>query len=271
MTASKALLACSALLLLSTVARAQQPGTTYDVISIHPNHSLSGSTRISTETDRLNFTNVTLKQMLTWAYGIREGLIDGLPSWAESAHFDVTAKVVDPDLAALNAMTRKERAAMFIPVLADRFSVKVHTETKTLPIYDLVLTKDGPKFKEYVPPAGDPPSKGPNMGAGVINSHMSAAGMDLTASGVPMTSLAEWLSGRVDKTVVDNTGLTGKYDFGLRFTPDNARMNGAPVEPTDAAPDIYTALQEQLGLKLVAGKGPVVTLVVDQVKQPTEN
>jgi uncharacterized protein (TIGR03435 family) len=248
-------------------ATPQKPLPVYDVVSIRPNNSLSGSTHMSTNPGILTFTNVTLKQMLSYAYEIREGLIDGLPSWAESAHFDVEAKVVDPDMAALKAMDRHQRAAMVIPMLADRFGAKVHTETKQLPVYELVLIKGGPKFKEYVPPAGDPPARGPNMGAGSINIH----NFDMTATGIPMTSLCETLSRQVDKTVIDKTGLTGKYDLELKFTPDNARMNGAAVEPTDQAPDIYTALQEQLGLKLVASKGPVPTLVVDQIKQPTEN
>jgi uncharacterized protein (TIGR03435 family) len=247
---------------------AQKPLPAYDVVSIRPNNSLSGSTRMSTNPGILNFTNVTLKQMLSYAYGIREGLIDGLPGWAESAHFDVSAKVVDPDLQVLKDMTREQRSAMVIPILADRFGVRVRTETKQLPVYELVLIKGGPKFKEYVPPPGETPVKGPNMASsGMINIH----NFDMTATGVPMTSLAETLSRQVDKTVIDKTGLAGRYDLELKFTPDNARMNGTAVEPTDAAPDIYTALQEQLGLKLVAAKGPVATLVVDQVKQPTEN
>ena len=269
MTNRNTLLACAALLLCAA-ANAQQPAAplpVYDVVSIHPNNSLSGSTRMSTDPGVLKFTNVTLKQMLSYAYEIRDGLIEGLPGWADSAHFDIEAKVVDPDIAVLKAMDRHQRAAMLIPMLADRFGAKVHTETRTLPVYDLVLTKDGPKFKAYVPPADDPPAKGPNMGAGSIN----IRNFDMVATGVPMTSLAETLSRQVDKTVIDKTALSGLYNLELKYTPDNARMNGAPVEPTDQAPDIYTALQEQLGLKLVASKGPVVTLIVDQLKQPTEN
>jgi len=266
------LLAFAALAVTAATTSGQQSTPTallpaYDIVSIHPNNSFSGSTRISTNPGILTFTNVTLKQMLSYAYGIREGLIDGIPGWAESAHFDVMAKVVDPDMAALKAMNREQRSAMFIPVLADRFSAKVHTTTKILPVYDLVLLKDGPKFEQYVPPAGEDPAKGPNLGAGNIN----IRNFDMVATGVPMASLAETLSRQVDKTVIDKTGLPGKYDLELKFTPDNARMNGAPVEATDAAPNIYTALQEQLGLKLVASKGPVVTLIVDQLKMPTEN
>jgi uncharacterized protein (TIGR03435 family) len=255
-----------ATLTLAAAAHAQQ-APTYDVVSIHPNNSLSGSVRMSTDPGILKFTNVTLKQMISYAYGIREGLIDGLPGWAESAHFDISAKVVDPDLVALNAMDRQQRAAMIIPMLADRFGVKAHTETKELAVYELIVIKSGPKFKEYVAPAGDQPARGPNMGAGSIN----IQNYDMHATGVPMASLAETLSRQVDKTVIDKTALPGKYDFELKYTPDNARINGAAAEPTDQAPDIYTALQEQLGLKLVAGKGPVLTLTVDQVKQPTEN
>jgi homoserine O-acetyltransferase len=242
----------------ATVAAAQ---STYDVVSIHPNNSPNDNRHLSTDPGTLSFTNVTLKQMLAYAYGIREGLIEGLPGWADSAHFDVSAKVIDPDLPALKSMSREQRAAMMVPVLADRFGVKVHFETKTLPVYDLVVLRGAPRFTDV----GD--AKPSNMGAGSINTHF----LSMKATGIPISSLAEWLSNLVDKTVIDKTGLISKYDLELKFTPDNARSNGAPVEPTDQAPAIYTALQEQLGLKLVPSKGPVATLVVDQVKQPTEN
>jgi uncharacterized protein (TIGR03435 family) len=256
----------------STATRGQQPAPntalpTYDVVAIRPNNSLSGSTRMSTNPGILTFTNVTIKQMLAYAYGIREGLISGVPGWAESAHFDISAKVVDPDMPVLKSLTGPQRSAMLQPMLADRFGAIVHIETKTLPVYELVLIKGGPKFKEYVPPAGEDPQKGPGLGAGSINIHNS----EMKATGIPMTSLAETLARQVDKTVIDKTGLTGKYNLELKFTPDGARMNGQPLEPTDEAPNIFTALQEQLGLKLIAAKGPVVTLVVDQIKEPTEN
>jgi uncharacterized protein (TIGR03435 family) len=252
-------------------AAAATPLPTYDVVSVHPNNSLNVGMHWSTNPGIVTFTNVTLKWMLSYAYGIREGLIDGLPSWAESAHFDVEAKVVDPDIKALKAMTREQRTAMFIPVLAERFGARVHTETKTLPVYELVLLKGGPRFKEYVAAAANTPAKGNNLGPGTVNIQSVDMALDVTATGMPISWLAEDIARRVDKTVVDKTGLTGKYDFELKFTPDNARMNAGPVEPTDQAPNIYTALQEQLGLKLVSSKGPVVTLIVDQLKQPTEN
>jgi uncharacterized protein (TIGR03435 family) len=265
-------LARAFLLATATIAGAQQPAPsttlpTYDVVTIRPNNSLSGSTHMSTRPGILTFTNVTIKQMLAYAYGIREGLISGLPGWAESAHFDVSAKVVDPDMPVLKSLTSPQRSALLQPMLADRFGAIVHTEIKELPVYDLVLNKGGPKFKEYVPPAGEDPKKGPGLGSGSIDIH----NFDMTATGIPMTSLAETLARQVDKTVIDKTGLTGKYNLELKFTPDNARMNGQPLEPTDEAPSIFTALQEQLGLKLIAAKGPVVTLVVDQIKEPTEN
>jgi len=238
---------------------------TYDVVSIHPNNSLSSSTRMSTNPGILSFTNVTLKQMLAYAYGIREGLIEGLPGWAESAHFDVSAKVVDPELPTLKAMTSNKRATMLIPVLAERFGAIVHFQTKTLSVYDLVLVRGTPKFKEHIQPTGDAESS--NMGAGSINTRF----LSMTATGIPMSSLTEWLSRQVDRTVIDKTGLIGKYDLELKYTPDNARMNGASLDPTDQAPAIFTAVQEQLGLKLVPSKGPVSTLIVDRAKQPTEN
>ena len=243
---------------------AQQPaaGTpTYDVVVIKPNDSVGHRMSMNMDETMLRAENVSLKQLLVNAYAIREGLIVWLPGWAGSARFDITAKVTDPDMKALTKLSREQRQAMLAALLTDRFGLKVHTELKTLPVYDLVIAKGGAKLKATILPPPDAKNPDP-LDYGNFDVHDTA----ITAAGVTLSDLAMNLSFPLDRTVINKTGLTGRYDFQLRWTAD-----GVTTGATDAPPDLFTAMQEQLGLKLEAGKGPVETLVVDHVEQPTGN
>lgn len=243
---------------------AQQPVRTlptYDVVVIKPNHSLSGHMSVDMDEDTFRAENVTLKHLLVNAYGVREGLMFGLPGWASSTRFDVTAKVMDPNLKALRDLSREQRQAMIAALLVDRFHLKIHTEIKTLPVYELVVAKSGPKLKTTIVPPPDAQNPDP-LGLGNLDVH----GTEITATGVTLSDLAGNLAFPLDRTVIDKTGLTGRYDFQLRWTAD-----GVATGATDAPPDLFTAIQEQLGLKLQAAKGPVTTLVIDHVDQPAEN
>ena len=261
------------LALLSLPAIAQQIPTVpnpppYDVISIHPHNAMDDNTMFNSRPGNFVATNGTLKQLISYAYGVREDLITGLPSWADTAHFDISAKVSDFNPDAFKNLTREQRESMLLPMLADRFHVKAHTEVKTLSVFNLVVTKDGPKFKRNPPPPIDPdnPKKG-QEGRGNININND----DLTATAVPLSTLAEVLADQLSHTVIDKTGLTGDYDFRLKWTSEDQSNNTADNGTTDRPPDLFTALQEQLGLKLESTKGPVTTLVVDHAEQPTPN
>ncbi len=238
----------------------------FDVVSVKPNKSGSWNSSIWTHDGSFTATNVLLKALLSNAYGFREGLISGVPGWAESARFDINAKIVDPDLDALKKLTPEQRRAMLVPILTDRFHVQVHTETKIRPEYELIVTQDGPKFKESAPKSAE---ADPGRGGMSINNNV------MTANAVPISSLIYQLSGQLDRTVIDKTGLKGEYDLHLKWTPEQAAMagpdGGAHAETNDTPPSIFTALQEQLGLKLQPTKGPVETLVVDRAELPTEN
>ena len=137
----------------------------------------------------------------------------------------------------------------------ERFQLKAHTEIKTLPVYELVVIKDGPKFKQ---------SEDDTHGSGT-SIHGDHNGKELTAHNLSITSLASSLTNEVHRTVIDKTGLAGKYDLGMKWSADDGTAQA------DSLPSIFTALPEQLGLKLQAGKGPVETLVVDSVEMPSEN
>jgi uncharacterized protein (TIGR03435 family) len=243
---------------------AQQPAPPrpfYDVVVIKPSNSLGHRMSMDMNETLLRAENVSLKQLLVNAYLVREGLIFGLPAWAESSRFDITAKVTDPDMNALHSLSREQRQAMLAAILADRFHLKTHTEIKTLPVYELVVAKDGPKLKTTTLPPPGADNADP-LGYGNLDVHNT----ELTATGVTLADLALNLTFPLDRTVLNKTGLTGRYDFQLRWTAD-----GASAGATDAPPDLFTAIQEQLGLKLQAAKGPVTTLVVDHVELPTGN
>jgi uncharacterized protein (TIGR03435 family) len=243
---------------------------TYEVVSVKPNKSGSGDMRISILPTTYNATNTTLPLLIQAAYGLKmDGLISGLPSWAESTHFDLEAKTDEATTSTLDKLPVQERfqqqKQMLQAVLADRFHLQVHREIKDLPVYALVVAKGGVKLK-----AADPNNTYEN-GIKGFNGKSSAGMMMfghgvLTTQATPVANLADNLTYQIHRIVVDRTGLTGKYDFSLKWSPDDA-----PAAADTSSPSIFTALQEQLGLKLEAQKAPVETIVVDHVELPSEN
>jgi uncharacterized protein (TIGR03435 family) len=214
-----------------------------------------------------------LKAIISNAYGIRQDLISGAPGWTESTQYDIEAKEGESVAAALQKLSNEQRAdqirLMLQALLADRFHLKVNHVVKELPVYELVIAKGGFKLKEADPNnayAGG--IKGPDGVSGVL---LTGAGR-LTAQAIQMSMLVTNLSYQVDRTVVDKTGLTGKYDFTLKWTPDQGLSTLPPGAESDSSgPSIFTAIQEQLGLKLESTKGLVQTLVIDHVERPSEN
>jgi len=191
----------------------------YDVVSVKQNKSGPGMMRIMNQPDRYSMTNVGLKQMIQNAYGLKmPDLISGLPGWADSAAFDIEAKTDAETVAALKAMPKdqagEQQRQMMQAMLADRFKLKVHRETKEVPVYSLVIAKGGFKLKDADPNNTYPDGiKGPdgNSRPGM----MSMGHGKLTAQAIGMSNLANNLTIQVHRLVVDNTGLKGKYDFTL--------------------------------------------------------
>jgi uncharacterized protein (TIGR03435 family) len=264
----------------ATVATGDINVPPFDVVAVKPNNSDSRGMRIMFKPDGYSATNVSPKTLIQTAYGIREDLISGAPGWTDSARYDFEAKVAGADVDALKKLTPEQRRSMLQPALADRFKLKAHTETKQLPVFELVLAKNGSKLKEATP--GDSYANGIKGPDGVPRGGMMRMGRgELTGQGLPISSLVSMLSQELHQTVIDKTRLTGKYDFELAWTPDQGSdpMFKGPegAQPrTDSAPDasgpsIFTAIQEQLGLRLQSSKGPVETLVVDHIEMPSEN
>jgi uncharacterized protein (TIGR03435 family) len=239
----------------SQSANADPKVPAYDVVSIKPDKTDSGRVSIHIDDGNFDASNVSLKMMILGAWGLKDAQVINLPKWADSMRFDIKAKIIDPDKKALAALTPEQFRSMQQPILIDRFHLKFHLERKLLSIYDLVVIKGGPKFKE----AGADSAK--HTGFSIHNRNL-----DAIAATLP--SLADHLSDQVSRIVVDKTGLVGKYDLQLNWSPDDA---GLPTPDSSAPPDIFTALEEQLGLKLQPGKAEVETLVIDSAEPPSEN
>jgi uncharacterized protein (TIGR03435 family) len=239
----------------------------FDVATVKKSTYQNGS-RIMNTLDGFSCDNIPLKSLITGAYPINGDLIFGGPAWADTMGFDVNAKILGVDKETLKKMPWKERQAMMRALLADRFKLKVHIETKVLPIYELVVMNGGMKLKALPPVDKDAEeAKTPDQKRRVGATQTGFG--TYKGQGVTIGSLAVNLQFIVHRTVTDKTGLTGIYDIDLKWTPedeDEAKDSG-----TDAGPSIFTALQEQLGLKLQPSKGPVDTLVIDHAELPTEN
>lgn len=238
-----------------------KPPTTYDVASIKVNNSMSHSSSINFSGDAYRATNVTLEWMIEGGYDLKEDQLAGVPKWAKDTRFDIDAKISDPDPAALKKLTRQQRVAMVAQLLIDRFALKTHWEKRTLPVYNLVIAKGGTKLKDVS--SADPERRVGGMGPG----SMRTSNNSMEAVGLEIKTLTYSLSSQLEHTVIDKTGLTGKYDFTLNWQP----AAGADASEESSTASIFTALEEQLGLKLEATKAPVDVLVVDHLEMPSEN
>jgi uncharacterized protein (TIGR03435 family) len=235
------------------------PTPAYDVVSIVPHKFDAESTSWGSQGSTFTATNLTVKMFVTLAFGLRQNLISGLPAWADSNRYDIKAKIVDADFSTLRKLTDKQHNEMLVKILTDRFNLKSHTETKELPVYNLVLAHHGSKLKTS---AIQDNSKG---------TWTSNTG-DFTGTTISITSLTDMLANELHRTVIDKTNLSALYDMHLTWAPDplaTVGQDNGRVE--DAGPSIFSALQDQLGLKLVPTKGPVTTLVIDHVERPTPN
>jgi uncharacterized protein (TIGR03435 family) len=242
----------------------------FDVISVKPEKTGCGPgcmVSMQFTADGFKAGNITAHGLLLQAYGLNEGQILGEPAWANSATFDIEAKVAGPDVAAFSKLDFDQRQAMYQQVLTERFKLVAHLETREQPVYALSIAKGGPKFKESAPD--------PNMIAGAKGPGRFAMGMGMiSAHGTSIPYFLSMLSRQLGRTILDRTGLTGNYDFTLRWNPDNGvttSSNGPEGAQTDALPSIFAALQEQLGLKLESTKAPASVLVIDHLERPSQN
>ena len=212
---------------------------------------------------RFTATNSSLSLLIQYAYSVKQFQISGAPGWVQSDRYDISATAGgnQPGLD-IRTMVRQ--------LLEDRFHLQYHWETKEAPVYSLVVSKPG-KLRESEP--GDCSSGPPDVPCGALrNSPGHTFGRRLTAN-----DLAISLSSFVGRPVLDGTSLIGWYDIDLQWTPEPARLQSSsptaevPSLSELTGPSVFTALQEQLGLKLASARGPVKTLVVDHVERPSED
>jgi uncharacterized protein (TIGR03435 family) len=207
---------------------------------------------------------LSVKILIAQAYSIPPQYIFGEPGWVDSSLYSVNAKIDDLSIESMKKMSIKEanrqRDLMLQSLLKERFKLQVRQETKELPVYSLVVAKGGPKLTPSQPAKPGPDGKMPPEGA-TMNMTVADSVWKLVFRQMSMEELPGYLIG-IDRKVLNETGVQGKYDFELSFQPDLTSSDG---------PSIFTALQEQLGLKLEAKKGPVEMLLVEHVERPSEN
>lgn len=257
----------------------------YEIASIKPYKADDGPgmrVMMRITPDGVSLHGVPLRMILQQSFSLEQDRITGEPSWTTSSRYDIEAKVEPEDAPKLKDLKVDQRNAMMLQLLVDRFNLKYHYEKRELPMYALVVAKSGLKIKpskpDSDPPDSNPPNtgNGPKMGKGMMM--MNPGHFESTGTSVEM--LAHALSRQLGRTVVDKTGLTGNYDFTLDFTPDNSMMpiHGGPeggpkpeMPPDQGGPSLFTAVEEQLGLKLESTKATVDVVVIDHIDQPSEN
>jgi uncharacterized protein (TIGR03435 family) len=292
---------------LSAFGQVAQDNLTFEVASVKPAAPPDPGGRIfmggrggpgTPDPGQITWTNATLKTLLTIAYNVKNYQVNG-PAWLDSERYDIIAKVPE-------GTTKEQVAVMWQHLLKERFGMVVHHESKEFPVSELVVGKGGSKLKETTldpntpppapptgPPAGPPKldkngfpeMNGPGFRIMVQNGPAGAVG-HMVARAQPISELTTMLGNQLNRPVVDKTELTGKYDFNLEYIPDLNGLPGLPPPPpgfggpapaaaTEASTpgsNLASAIEQQLGLRLVSGKAKLDVVVVDKAeKTPTEN
>lgn len=275
------------------LAKPGETPSTFEVATIKPNKAGPGRASFMISAGMLTIENVPLRRIIMNAWGAKSNAqLTGGPDGILDQPWDIDAKIDPADVARMKNLPREETDRtidlMLQSLLAERFHLKVHIDTQQLPVYELVVAKGGPKLTASAP-RPPPPADGqaapiPATGdkkpdPGFRGMRMTANGsvLEMTARNAPVEMLASVLARRPEmgsRLVLDKTGLAGEYDFTLHFAAEDPSESGHGGEPADTAadsPGLFTALEEQLGLKLEAGKAPVQIVVIDDVEPPTPN
>ncbi len=226
----------------------------FDVVSIRPSNPDEHGFSIRPQVDRFAVTGADLVFLVSFAYDLHEFQVVNAVDWEKSKRYDIVGKMDDLDASDLNgdqsAKTSEQKQVLLRErvkaLLAERFKLRVHTDTRLLPTYDLFVE-----------------SKGAKLQASKENTGYTFGPGRLTCSAFSMSNFADYLSSDLDRVVVDKTGITGEYQFSLKWSPD---------ETSDSTlPGLFTALKEQLGLKLEPSKDPVPVVVIDSAEQASAN
>ena len=268
----------SVVMVLGVAVHAAAQGPAFEVASVRLNTSGPGSPFIRRLPGAgLEVGNVSLRDLIMYAYSVQRYRLIGAPGWIANERFDISARA-GRELPPTPPGGIAVETLMLRGLLADRFSLAVRWETRELPIYALVLARGdgrlGPQLRrsevdcetmQRAAAAAGQPS--PSVGSEIRPVCGTRQGPgSRVAGGMPMSSFPDFLAGLVQRTVVDRTGLTGLWDMDLTFAPDSGPGAG-PADTT--SPSLFTALQEQLGLRLESTTGPVEVVVIERVERPT--
>jgi len=271
------------------VLRTTGPLPTFEVISIKPSKPGSGTfigaAGHGAPDDRFIVKNMSIKKLISWAYAgtslpLPLDQISGGQDWINYNEYDIDAKLDEAQVAAMKKASGRDQILqirrMAQGLLRDRLKLDVNDTTVTRPVYDLVATRGGPKLQ-----AAKPDSLSKIKHAGVQMAFTAEPG-EMHAWSMPISALARALSvdSTIGRPVLDKTGLTGNYAFDLKWTPEISSPAAMPGRspggvdapgPDTSGPSIFTAVQEQLGLKLEPSKGPVEAIEIVHIEKPTEN
>lgn len=248
-----------------------KPLPSFEVASIKPSDPDYHGIDIQISPGRLMIRGATPRVLIQFAYKLKsENQVTDGPAWLDSKHYDIDAKEEQSQQAADHGQMTAEQGQRIRlelqSLLAERFHLQVSPQTKELPVYALIVAKGGPKLTPTPAPKANDKPHGQMI-------HMNGRG-DLTATDVPVSLLADVLSRQPEtngRVVVDKTGLTGNYSWNLKWTPESPDGPSSGTPTDDAAPSFFTALEEQLGLKLDSQKGPVAVVAVDRMELPSVN
>ena len=233
------------------MAKDADPG--WDVVTVKPSDPNTVGDQIDQHGRRLTMQFETVEQLLVIGYSVQKNQIVDAPEWVKTEHWDINGLAnVDGE------MNLPQMQTMIRKALAERFGLKLHKDQREMSVYVLTVAKGGPKMAANTSNPNGSPEQRPRDGVGQHSEEMKNASM---------SDLALILEFRVDRPILDRTGLSGRYDFTLKWTYDDERA------PTDgsAAPSLFTAVQEQLGLKLEPMKAPAPVLAIDRIERPGQN
>jgi uncharacterized protein (TIGR03435 family) len=233
----------------------------FEVVSIKRNKEGTGGASISSprEGDNITITNMSPHMLIGIAFNFPlHDEIYGLPGWTDQEAYDILAKVPADELPAFHELLPMQRNPMLQEILVSRFHLKYHYDTRALPGYALVVGKKGARLVE-----------GAHGGANNPGAMHTRHG-EIIGDGVSTADLARVLSQQIGRPIADETGLKGAYNFKLNWTPD-MDPNSTATSTADSGPSIFTAVQEQLGLRLESAKVPVRVLVVDHIDRPDQD
>jgi uncharacterized protein (TIGR03435 family) len=244
------------LILASGDVEAQRPPEKFEVASIKPSSPDSATETHRYPGGRFTASGVTVKALIQRAWNVKSFQVSGGPAWVNSQRYDISAK------AAIDGNINGDQLMPLIQaLLVERFHLRIHRETRELPIYSLVVGKSGPRLQATTAATGSSWSKTPGH---------------LTGQKVSMEMFAtDLLEAQLDRVVTDHTGIKGEFDVRLTWAPVDTDITAndadRPSSASSDGPSLFTAIQEQLGLKLESTRGPVEVLVIESIEKPSEN